>query len=287
VATETSTASQQEKKTLQDNIWKSIAASGRGLYYLTIIIAFLVLTAPVFIIAAISFTSTQSETLPPDGFSLRWYEAFLQNGDFVAAFFEVSLPIAVVVAVISTTLGGLAAYGLSKAQFRGKSFVRSFLLSPLMIPHIIIGLSLLLFFAQANISNPFGSLIAGHVIITIPYTTLTATTSLQNLDGSLEEAARNLGASRAQAFLYVTLPLIKSGLIAGLLFSFIISFSDVNVALFLTGQDAVTLPVEIFLFLRWESSPIIAAISTVQIALIMVLIILIDRLIGFESALNY
>lgn len=260
-----------------------VEAAGKLLYYLVILSGITVLIAPILIVVAVSFNPTSAQVFPPTGFSLEWYGKFIQNEDFFNSFFFVSLPIALVVGVVSTTLGVLAAYALIRHELLFKNMFRSLLLGPLVIPHVIIGLALLIFFAQIGIQSPTVSLIVGHILITLPYTFLTATTSLYSVDKELEEAARNLGASQLHTFYRVTLPLMKSGVIAGFLLAFIISFSDINIALFLSSKPAQTLPLTIYLFLQWQSTPIIAAVSTVQILMILLIILIIARMTGFGT----
>lgn len=273
------TSSDTEKRSLS----RTTVLMGKLLYYGLIFISFLILLAPILIVVAISVNPTREEAFPPNGFSLEWYVEFLQHPEFFHSFFVVSLPIAIITAFIATLLGVLAAYVLVRRELPVENAIQAVLIVPLMVPAVIIGLALMLFFARNDLQYPFFNLIIGHTIIAIPFTFLTAATSLYNVDTELEEAARNLGASHFETFYKVTLPLMRSGLIAGFLFAFIISFSDINVALFLSGGDHITLPLRIFLFLQWESSPIIAAISTVQIGLILVLVLLIGKLVGFKS----
>lgn len=260
-----------------------VLRAGQALYYSIIAIALTILLAPIVIVVGIAFNPTRQEAFPPTGISLHWFQEFFQSDQFFTAFVFVSLPIAILTGIIATTLGVMAAYVLVRRDVPFENVSQSMLLGPLIVPAVIIGLGLLLFFAQIDMNIPVVDIVIGHTVITLPYTLLTSMTRLYNIDPELEEASRNLGASKIQTFRKVTLPLMRSGVIAGFLFAFIISFADINIALFLAGDDVVTLPLAIFLFLEWESSPIIAAISTLQILLIMVLVLLISRLVGFEA----
>jgi putative spermidine/putrescine transport system permease protein len=257
---------------------------GKGVYYTLICVALLLLLAPIIIIVAISFNPGEVEAFPPTGFSLRWYFEFFQSDTFVHSFFFVSLPIAVIVAMIATLLGVMAGYVLVRRAVPFRDGLQSLLLAPLIIPAVISGFALLLFFSRYDLQMPYVNLVIGHTLITVPYTTLTSMTSIYGMDDEVEEASRILGASGLETFVYVTLPLIKSGVIAGFLLAFIISFTDIYIALFLSGGNTVTLPLAIFQFLQWETSPIISAISTIQIVLILVVILVISRFVGFEQA---
>lgn len=260
--------------------------TGRLMYYLLIGISIMLLILPVVVIVFVAFNPTRQEVFPPTGISLRWFWEFLMHDAFFQAFFVVSLPIALIAATISTIIGGIAAYFIVRYDPPLSNSLQTLLLTPLIIPAVIIGLSLLIFFARYGVRSTYVNLVIGHVIITLPFPFLTSLASLYTVDFDVEKAARNLGANRYQAFYRVTLPLMKSGVIAGFLFAFIISFSDAYVALFLTSGQVITIPIEIFTFLAWESSPIIAAISTVQIVMILVIVLAIGKLIGFKAVVE-
>lgn len=263
-----------------------IEQSGRFGLFLMMGAALLVLTAPIIVVTLISFNPTKTQYFPPSGISLRWYVEFFQTDYFVHSFFVVSLPIAIVSATIATVLGGAAAYAIVQYDIPYKNLIQSFLLIPIMIPGVIIGFALLLTYGKVNLQAGYPRLTLAHSVRLIPYALLTTMASLYSLDDDLVRAARGLGANRYEAFYKVTFPLIKSGVIAGFLLSFIISFANVNISLFLVRPGVTPLPVEIFSFLKFRTSPIIAAISTIQILLILVLVIVIQRLAGFESVYN-
>jgi putative spermidine/putrescine transport system permease protein len=235
-------------------------------------------------VIGISLSPTQSQAFPPSGISLRWYQEFLVSS-FFDPFFFVSLPIAVTTATISTVLGILAAYVVVRREVPFENEVVMYFISPLIIPPAIIALALMitLNFNFLGFVPTFAKLVVGHVVITIPYTFLTAMTAIESVDTELVEGARNLGASKFQAFRKVTLPLMKSGVVSGFLLAFILSFTDSLLALFLSSGTSTTLPVEMFLFLQYESSPLVAATATVQILLVLVLVLLIGRLVGFKA----
>jgi putative spermidine/putrescine transport system permease protein len=262
----------------------AVAATGRGLYYLLLALGFAVLVLPIVIVVGISFSPTESQAFPPSGVSLRWYGEFLSSA-FFEAFFLVSLPIAIATAAVATVLGVLAAYVVVRREIPFENEAVMYFISPLIIPPAIIALALLIVLDanQLRFVPQFVKIVVGHVVITLPYTFLTAMTALQSLDDELEQAARNLGAGRFQTFRKVTLPLIRSGVVSGFLLAFILSFTDSVVALFLSGRNTTTLPVEIFSFLQFDSSPLIAATATVQIVLVLVLVLLIGRLVGFKT----
>lgn len=260
--------------------------SGKVLYWVSLLIGFAFLITPIVIIVPISFNPANTQAYPPQGLSLRWYTEFFLESRFFEPFFFVSLPIAVVSALISTAIGIGAAYALVRQEVPFEDTMQTVLLSPLTLPAIITGFGLLLVFAEIDIGGYYTRIIAGHVVISLPFTVLTARTSIEDIDLSLHEAARNLGASKYQAFLKITLPMMKTGAISGFLIAFILSFTDVSIALFLVGGDVVTLPVEIFMYLQYHSGPIIAAVSTLQILLIMVMVIVVGKLVGFKAVID-
>jgi putative spermidine/putrescine transport system permease protein len=258
--------------------------AGNGIYYLLLAMSLAVLVVPIIIVVGVSFTATDFQTFPPQGLSLRWYEQFFQS-PFFDSFFFISLPIALVTGVIATILGILASYVVVRKDFPFENELVLYFLLPLIFPPAIIALALMVAFNASLLDNipAFLQVTGGHVVITIPYTFLTAMTALQSIDSELEEAARNLGASKFQAFRKVTLPLMRSGVVSGFLLAFILSFTDSVIALFLSGGSTTTLPVRIFLFLQFDSSPLIAATATIQILLVLVLVLLVGRLVGFKA----
>ena len=147
------------------------------------------------------------------------------------------------------------------------------------------GIALLLFFIKLDIKATFLALTLGHVILTIPYTVRTVTASLHGMDRSLEEAAMILGATKFQTFFKITLPLIRSGIISGALFCFMISFGNINFTLFLTGPQTATIPIHIYSEIQWQGDPTIAAISTVQVLVIGLILLLVNRAFGIRFAL--
>jgi putative spermidine/putrescine transport system permease protein len=240
----------------------------------------------VVVVVFTSFNETALNLFPPKGFSFRWYLEFFNDATFMRAFFNISLKIAVIVALISTLMSLLATIAITRHTFRGSSLIQTFLLSPLMIPHILVGIALLLFLSKLYIGGML-RLIIGHVIITIPIAIRAIYSSMANLSPTYEEAALTLGANRWQTFFLVTLRLTFSGVLGAFILSFIISFTDANLALFLTGPGLTTLPVEIFTFLAWDSNPMIAAITTIQVLMIVVFSFVLDRVVGLSKVMQH
>jgi len=256
------------------------------LFILAVVFAYSYMLAPAFVIVTTSFNPSISLKFPPEGFSLTWYREFAASTQFIGAFGR-SLVLALMAALTAALLGVPAAMGIARYQFRGRNLLQTFLLAPLFVPSIIIGVALLNFFVVINLRGTFLALLLAHALLTFPYVVRTVTASLAGLDPALEEGAAVLGATPWQTFTRVTLPLISSGIFAGVLFAFVISFGELNASIFLSGPTTVTLPIQIFSYLQWDTSPIIAAISAVQIGLNFTIAIIIDRVFGLNRAIQF
>jgi putative spermidine/putrescine transport system permease protein len=258
---------------------------GQYLFSISLVAIYCFILAPIVIIVVVSFDATPNFLFPPPGLSVRWFISFFTNETFMTSFFRVSLPVAIVVAFIATPVGILGAFGLVRYTFKGRSFMETYFILPMLVPQVLLGIALLLFFIKLDIKATFFSLIIGHVVLAIPYVVRTVSAALHGVNPMLEEAATMLGASKVQTFFKVTLPLIRSGIISGALFSFIISFGDINLALFITGPKTVTVPVHIFSEIQWQGDPTIAAISTVQVVMIGVILLLVNKIFRIRMAL--
>lgn len=242
------------------------------------------LLAPILIVVFTSFNPTESNTFPPTGFSLRWYRTFAESPEFVSAFLF-SLWLGAISAVGATVIGFLTAYGVVRFLGRRRELGQSLALLPMMVPHILISISLLLMLTVIPIPE-LGALIVGHIIICLPFTIAGIVASLEGVDAQLEQAAFTLGASRLRTLWEVVIPLTAPGLLSALIFAFIVSFGDVYIALFLSGPGFTTLPIEIFSYMQWESTPVVAAITTVQILLIIGLGLIVERLVGLRKIMR-
>jgi putative spermidine/putrescine transport system permease protein len=242
------------------------------------------LLAPVAIIVFSSFNPTEANTFPPTGFSLRWYGKFLDSERFVSSF-RFSLWLAAISAVTATLIGFVTSYGLIRCWQRGRGLVQSLTMLPMMIPHLLISISLLLALMVVPIPE-LSVLIIGHVLICLPFVIACIVASLEGIDAQLELAALTLGASRPRALWEIVIPLVAPGLLSAMLFAFMVSFGDVYIALFLSGPGRTTLPIEIFAYMQWESTPVVAAITTIQILLIIGLGLVIERLVGLRRIMR-
>jgi putative spermidine/putrescine transport system permease protein len=221
--------------------------------------AFLIL--PTLVIIPMSFNSTDELAFPPDSFSLRQYEAFFLKGDWLSSTF-LSFKIAIATAVLAVVIGVTAAYGLARSSFPGRGAIVLFLLSPMLVPVVVVALGLYLYFATLGFSGSALPIVVGHTLVAIPFVIITASSALRHMERNIEAAAMIMGASPFQVFRKVTLPLLRSGIIASALFAFLISFDEVIIAYFVGRAGFSTLPVKMFSTIQWEISPVIAAVAT-------------------------
>ena len=247
--------------------------------WVTLVFGFLLL--PVVVVALASFSRTSYLTVPPQGVTLRWFGAVLADPEYVHAIVW-SVGLAVVATIGSLTAGVAASYALIRRRVRGGALVSALLNAPLIFPGVVVGVALLQFYALVRLNGTFVSLALAHMVITLPYVVRAVMASLQGIDPEIESAARVLGASGPVAFFTVTLPLIRPGVAAGALFSFIVSFDNVPVSIFLLGAGQMTLPVKIFTAIEYGVDPSIAAISTMLIVFTGLGLAAAERWVGFH-----
>lgn len=248
------------------------------------VIAFVVLLLPVVIVVLAGLNAGEYLTFPPQGLSLRWVMHFLSTPNFRDAYL-LSMKIAVVVMVISTLVGTMAAIFMTRVNFPGRSILRAYFLSPLMLPGVVLGLALYAFYISSNIglARTLPGMIVGHVLVTVPYVIGTVSSALYNFDLSLEEAARSLGAGPFQAFRKVTLPNITSGIMAGSIFAFIVSFGQFDISLFLSTPNQTPLPIAMYISLRYRFEPTAAAAGVFAISLVVISMLLTSRLTNLRK----
>lgn len=239
---------------------------------------------PLVVVLAVSFNPTSAFAVPTSGISLRWYQAFFSSASFTHSMFAVSLPVASVAAAVATVLGTLAAIAITRLRFRGRNLVETLFLTPLLVPTILLGAALYIFYSRIGIAGTIGALMMAHILIAVPYVIRVVCAGLAGIDPRLEEAAMSLGAGPVTAFVKVVIPLLRSSLVSGAIFAFLISFGDINVALFVSGPQTTTLPLQIFSEIVWEGDPTIAAASAMQIVLVGGLVLLMQRLFRIRMA---
>jgi spermidine/putrescine transport system permease protein len=251
-----------------------VALSRAGAWVLRVFFLLVVvfLYAPIAILLIFSFNDSAVPSFPLSGFTFRWYHAFLANPDLKGAL-ETSAIIAAVSSLGAVVLGVLSAIALTRRRFRGKAAVSALLLSPLVIPYVVFGISLLLLFHTLGVPRSLLTVVIGHIVISLPYTILVLVPRLDQIDASLEEAAYDLGASRLRTFRSITLPLILPAVVSAFLIAFTTSFDEYAVASFVVGTR-VTFPIYLYSALRFPNQlPQVIAVAVVVLVLSLTVVI--------------
>lgn len=244
-----------------------------------LVLVFMVL--PMLTVIASSFTSTNFVRFPPIGFSFKWFVAVAQD-ETLSYTLLVSLGLGALCAVLSTILGFFTACSLAMGRFPGRNALTTFFMSPLMVPVIVLGTAMLQFFAGLGLLDTVIGVLLGHMLVAVPYAIRLVGVSLEGFDWDLYRAARNLGAPEVTAITKVVLPSTYSGIVAGATFAFIMSFDEVTISLFTTGTRVQTLPVTIYRTVEYSYEPVIAAASSITIAIAALALIAIFGSLGIE-----
>ena len=232
----------------------------------------LFLLLPIVFIAALSFGSSQWLIFPPPAWTTRWYgELFADPRWFYSAL--TSLKIAVIVTVLSVVIGFLAALGLNRGTFPGRDLLRALFLTPMILPVVVLAVALYALFLRLGLAGTTFAFIIAHLLIALPFAIIAIGNALEGFDRSIEDAAILCGASPWEARLRVTVPAIKHGIFAAAVFSFLASWDEVVLAIFMASPTLQTLPVKIWSTLRQDLTPVIAAASTLLIAFTILLMI--------------
>jgi putative spermidine/putrescine transport system permease protein len=248
----------------------------------TLAIALYLLT-PLIIVTIISFDSrTLIGTLPPPSLTLRWYVDFFANPSFTSALAN-SLAISGIATVGAVLTGITTAYLLVRYSFRGRELLNTVFLSPLIVPGVATGFAFLGYFSIIGPDIAFERLLIANLLLAFPYTVRTITATLVGFDSSIEEAGMTLGASRLSAFVEITLPTIKTGLIAAAVFAFAMTLNDVSINVFLVSPQTTTFSVALFSAIKYGYTPSIAAASVILIGFAFVVIVAIELLLGLDK----
>lgn len=241
------------------------------------------LAAPTLVVVPVAFTSSSFLDFPPAGYSLRWFELYLNSPLWINATLN-SFVIGFASAAIATIVGGLAALGLAKTDTRWKGAIFALMLSPMIVPRIVYGVGLMYLFAGIGLIGTRAGLIIGHVILALPFTFVTIAAVLKNYDWRLDQAAATLGAARIKVLARITVPLTKGALIAAFLFAFITSFDELTLAIFVSGGIMTTLPKQMWDDMFLQLNPTIAAASVVVFAIALLLLLIAERVGGKKAA---
>ncbi|MBI2371815.1 MAG: ABC transporter permease [Deltaproteobacteria bacterium] len=246
------------------------------------LLVYLFLLAPIAVVIIASFNSSARLSFPLEGVSLQWYRAFLANRELLEAL-RLSAVVALATTALALPLGLLAAFAIDRYRFPGRDALSAFLLSPLLIPGVVLGIGILIFYASVGLPISVWGFVLAHVLIASPYVVRTVLASLARFDRSLEEAAMSLGADDLRTKRAVTLPAIRPGLLAGGIFAFMTSFDNVPLSVFLATPTVTPLPVKIYADLDSHGiDPVFTAVSTVLIVGTLALVLLLDRYVGLE-----
>jgi len=242
------------------------------------VLAFLLL--PTVLVVPMSFGRNPYLEFPPTGFTLQWYEAYFTDPSWMSATLF-SARIALLVALLATVIGTLASLALVRGRLRGRAGLQLLIISPVIIPTVAIAIAVFLVFARLQMIGSLLAFVLAHTVLAVPYVVLTVSAALTRVDADLDLAAMGLGASRVEAFIRVTLPLILPGVVSGAVFAFIISFDEAVVSFFLSGVHDKTLPRLMFENIELRLTPTIAAVSTLLTAVSLIalsLVLLLSRL---------
>ena len=240
---------------------------------------------PILFIALYAFNDAGYLTLPPHGATLKWFGNFFSITRFRNALYA-SLAIAMIVAPACLLIALPTALALVRHAFLGRALVNAAIMSPLVVPGVVTGISFLSLSARVGTGLGMAPLAIALTCYSFPFAVRALVANLHGLDERLEEAARNLGASRFKAFLWITLPQLRPGLLAGGIFVFVEAIDNFSIAVFLTDSRTTTLPVEAYSYIRDFDDPTVAALSVLLMALTVALVFVVDRLVGLDRFLD-
>jgi putative spermidine/putrescine transport system permease protein len=245
--------------------------------FVALVVAFIL--APLLVVIASSLTTTGYLAFPPEGLTLKWYPAILDNPTFTSSFIT-SIELAACVVAVSVPAGVLASYAINRSRSRTAHVLEQVFLSPLMLPAVVFGLGLLFVLSASGWRGSFLGGLLAHVIVASPFVIRASLAGFRAMDPQLEEASRSLGAGPIRTFFTVTLPTVAGSVASGAIFAFVISFDEAVVTLFLIGPDFETLPVTIFTYVQYSNDPTVAAVSAVLVVASALLVGTVMRLTG-------
>lgn len=240
------------------------------------------LLLPLVVIVASSFGKDTYLRFPPRGFTLNWYADLLSLTEFAGPLW-VSARLGVGVALSSAIGGAMAAYALNRSFPRLRASIENALLAPVLLPTLIIGLALLILFNRLNVTNAWFMLFFGHVVVTLPFVLQTTSSTLATLSPRLEHAAMSLGARPFAVLTRIVAPLAMPGIIAGGIIAFSLSFDEFVVSVLLAQGPVTPFPVQLFQYMRFSVSPVLAAVSTLLIVATSLVIVVFHKIVGLET----
>jgi putative spermidine/putrescine transport system permease protein len=230
---------------------------------ITVLVA-LFLLLPIVFVAALSFGDSQWLIFPPPGWTLRWYRELFADPRWLESAWT-SARIATVVTVLSVVVGLLASLALTRGSFRGREALRALFITPMILPVVVLAVALYAFFLKIGLNGTMVGFVLAHLVLALPFSVIQISNALEGFDKSIEDAAILCGATPWEARFRVTLPAIGHGLFAAAVFSFLVSWDEVVVAIFMASPTLQTLPVKIWTTLRQDLTPVVAAASTLLV----------------------
>ena len=253
-----------------------------ALVYHTLFVIFML--APIVVVCWVAFTPEGFLSFPTTNWSLRWFYAIARYPEFVSAFWQ-SLGLGALSSALAVGFSVPAALAIARHRFKGREAFTALFMSPLMIPHVVLGIAFLRFFTEIGLSGSFTGLVLAHIIVVMPFALRLTLASAIGLDRSIEHAAVSLGASEWTVLKRVTLPLVVPGLASGWALAFINSFDEVTMTVFIAGPGTATLPVRMFLYIQDNIDPLVTSVSACVIAITVGGLIALDRAYGLERLL--
>ncbi len=240
--------------------------------------------APLVIVIFVSFTDKGYISMPFDGASFRWYVAILRDDSFMSAFYR-SVLLGVAAATIATLLAVPAGMAIAWHRFPGREAMLGLLLSPLMVPHVVLGIAILRLLSLLDSPGSAWGLTAAHTVVVLPYVLRLVVAAATGFDRTIAQAAEALGASPWTVFRRVELPLIIPGVVGGWMLAFINSFDELTMSIFVASAGTETLPVKMYNHIANTIDPLLASVSTILIVLTLILMLVLDRFYGLDRVL--
>ncbi len=257
------------KNLFNEKNWQSLK---NAVFYTFCGLVCLFLVMPNFIVVPISFSGSRFLEFPPKKYSFQWYLKYFETDEWLAATLT-SFEVAILVTILATTLGSLAAYGLIRGRFPGKNIVNSFIISPMVTPVLVTAVAVYKIYSDLGLTGTLIGFTLAHTIMALPFVVIVMTANLRGINVEVEQAARSLGANRITTLRRVVFPLALPGMISAGLFAFLISFDELIIALFISSPTLSTLPKKLWDGIRTEINPTIASVSTLLVILSVIILV--------------
>jgi putative spermidine/putrescine transport system permease protein len=240
--------------------------------------------APIVVVCIVAFTPEAYLSFPTTRFSLRWFRAIADYPEFVSAFWR-SVGLGALSSLLAIGFSVPAALAIARHKFAGREAMMALFQSPLMIPHVVLGIAFLRFFTEIGLSGTFTGLVLSHIVLVFPFALRLTLASAVGMNPAIEQAAMSLGATETTILRRITLPLVMPGLVSGWALAFINSFDEVTMTVFIATPGTETLPVRMFLYIQDNIDPLVTSVSACVIAITVVALVILDRLYGLETLL--